>query len=698
MSRSPDEDASSDEIRAYDVGWAATNQLIRSGSSFSGRERNCVFLNLGGENRFADLSATSGLDFPEDGRGLALCDWDHDGRVDLWVMNRTGPRVRFMKNNLETGNQFVSIRLKGTDGNVDGIGARVKVIPNDQGGQGDVLVKTVRAGSGFLSQSSKWLHFGLGRIPKGGITSVEVHWPGGETETFAEVAPGAHYILEEGRGSAVKWDPPAISSVAFDPDVTSPISPPEVPSRVVLVNPPPIPAQLEFTNEAGANENLLERFKDQPTVLNLWASWCPNCEVEMKEWAEDSGKLEAAGLKVLAICVDQPGGDPLAALSLAKSKAREWGFPFELGHANASLIENLNILQRAFIGRQTDFPLPSTLLVDASGKVSAIYKGPVSVERLVKDSKACGVSQKEMIKMAVPEAGRWKTTPKGLLPRMVAVKMISNGMLDDARAYINQLIKNYAGSEDEKAVSEFAECHRVLGAIAHEKGELERAIKFYQRSLEIVPEQEAVLRELMNVHLVQGDLAKAAEQLETMLKIDRNDFENLAQLGKLRDRQGKVNEAISLYRESLGLRFHPETAVSLANKLRDQGRAAEAVKHYEAVLKVSPGNILAANNYAWILATHPKAEVRDGELAVMWAGRACELTDHGIPPLLGTLAAANAELGKMELAVELSQKAITKAREFQKEEMAKRLEEKMKLYQEGQPFRDAALLADAGGE
>ena len=94
MSHSPDELSTSGQLLQYDRGWSALNKLIRSGRSFSGRERNCCFLNLGDGKSFANISAASGLDMIHDGRAVAMSDWDADGDVDLWIASRTGPRVR----------------------------------------------------------------------------------------------------------------------------------------------------------------------------------------------------------------------------------------------------------------------------------------------------------------------------------------------------------------------------------------------------------------------------------------------------------------------------------------------------------------------------------------------------------------------------------------------------------------------------
>ena len=91
MSQSPT--AASAETAAYNAGWTAISRLIRRGFSWSGHERHCAFLNLGGWNsdggRFAEVAAVSGLDFEDDGRSAALVDWDFDGDQDLIVSSRS---------------------------------------------------------------------------------------------------------------------------------------------------------------------------------------------------------------------------------------------------------------------------------------------------------------------------------------------------------------------------------------------------------------------------------------------------------------------------------------------------------------------------------------------------------------------------------------------------------------------------------
>ncbi|MEO1996208.1 MAG: hypothetical protein ABGZ17_13140, partial [Planctomycetaceae bacterium] len=88
-----------DDVRSseLDRANATFGEMIRRGRSYSGRERNCCFLNTTTASadrrttepvaRFANISATSGIDLPDDGRALVTVDWDHDGDLDVWISN-----------------------------------------------------------------------------------------------------------------------------------------------------------------------------------------------------------------------------------------------------------------------------------------------------------------------------------------------------------------------------------------------------------------------------------------------------------------------------------------------------------------------------------------------------------------------------------------------------------------------------------
>ena len=189
-----DAKASTRAIADYRMSWITANALLHRGNSWSGNERHCTYLNPGSRSMI-NISSTAGLDFAEDGRGLAVTDWDRDGDWDLWITNRTAPMVRVMRN--EAGHQraFLALRLQGTTCNHDAIGARVTLTDRLP-----VSTQTVRAGDAFISQSSKWIHFGLGDDEE--IPGLVIRWPDGKEERIAGLRANRHYHIIQGSGRA----------------------------------------------------------------------------------------------------------------------------------------------------------------------------------------------------------------------------------------------------------------------------------------------------------------------------------------------------------------------------------------------------------------------------------------------------------------------------------------------------------------
>ncbi len=85
---------------AYEHGWNALNELIRSDRSWSGYERNVMFAN-NRDGTFTEVSGAVGLDFPEDSRSFALADIDHDGRLEVILKNRNAPQLRILHNGMK---------------------------------------------------------------------------------------------------------------------------------------------------------------------------------------------------------------------------------------------------------------------------------------------------------------------------------------------------------------------------------------------------------------------------------------------------------------------------------------------------------------------------------------------------------------------------------------------------------------------
>jgi enediyne biosynthesis protein E4 len=100
-------------------------------------------------------------------------------------------------NQIRTPNHWIAIRTVGTKSNRDGIGARILVKAGSR-----LLVDEVRSGSSYISNSEMRVHFGLGAASK--VEWVEVHWPSGLVERFADLATEAIHTVKEGSGAAVQ--------------------------------------------------------------------------------------------------------------------------------------------------------------------------------------------------------------------------------------------------------------------------------------------------------------------------------------------------------------------------------------------------------------------------------------------------------------------------------------------------------------
>jgi tetratricopeptide (TPR) repeat protein len=115
---------------------------------------------------------------------------------------------------------------------------------------------------------------------------------------------------------------------------------------------------------------------------------------------------------------------------------------------------------------------------------------------------------------------------------------------------------------------------------------------------------------------------------------------------------------------------------------RDYSRAIEA---YCRAIELDPDLMKAYNALAWVLSTAPKEQYRDGRLAVKLAERAVE-ADKDDYKYLDTLAAAYAEVGRMDEAVETQARVVELAGQRGRDagEYRKRLE----AYRRGEPWRE----------
>lgn len=395
------------------MGWLGMNILLRSGQSWSGGERHCVFLNTGGD-RFANVSALTGIDFKDDGRTVAEVDWDRDGDLDLWIGGRTGPRVRFLRNDAPK-QRFLLVHLEGRSGNRDAIGARVTLSLGSANGSGPKRhIRTVRGGGGFMTQSSRWLHFGLGEHEA--IEGLTVRWPDGELETFPGLEVDHRYRLVEGSGEATEVAAPAkpirleaseleAESVSSQTHIFVPTNRPIFTERQGAKG-KPLDLTYQGFSEDGQAGDPVAFPEGKLVLLNLWASWCAPCVKELKELSGAAGELEAAGLTVLALAGDGLVASQDTDAQDAFEMAKRLDLPFTVGMATPEILEQMATLQSDLMWN-SQLAVPTSLLIGERGGVVALYRGPVTLEQLRRDLQLMQEDPAARRDRSLPFSGRW---------------------------------------------------------------------------------------------------------------------------------------------------------------------------------------------------------------------------------------------------------------------------------------------------
>jgi tetratricopeptide (TPR) repeat protein len=182
----------------------------------------------------------------------------------------------------------------------------------------------------------------------------------------------------------------------------------------------------------------------------------------------------------------------------------------------------------------------------------------------------------------------------------------------------------------------------------------------------------------------KGEFDNALKDFDEAIRLDPLSASSRGNRGNAWREKGDLDKALTDYTEAI--RLDPEAPGSYNNRgniwfLR--GDFDRALKDYAEVLRIAPQSVALFNNVAFICAASPDAKHRDGRKAVELATKACELTSWKNHNTLDTLAAAYAETGDFEKAVEWQTKATDMAPEKEKDDHRSRID----LYKSRKPFR-----------
>jgi tetratricopeptide (TPR) repeat protein len=628
VSQSPLDSQNLNSLQSYRQGWKALNRLLHENKSFSGRETNNAFLNCGDGGAFADVSTAIGWDFADDARAIGLIDYDQDGDLDLFVSNRTAPRVRLLKNNLQSDSSFLSLHLTGTAKTTprDAIGARVAVHLKDQA---IPHLRTLHAGQSFLSQSSRWLHFGLGKNAT--IEKIIVHWPGSAPQTFTDLQPDQFLHLTQDSDKATPRKKAPTHSLT--PSDQQPAPPTDL-ARIIP------PAGNAVPDLPTADRKLLS-FKNT-TLISLWSHTCPHCQKELTEWAKEFQKWKSSGLDLILFSTDQ---EPR---TQSDTFLKSIGSPFPAEMASPNAVELLDALQASIVDLWTPIPVPSSFLVSADGELLAIYRGPVSPDQVIADAKLEKATSRERRTAGTPFTGRWVGDPAPATPQRTTDQLVQRDLPDLAISYLGSALSKpfLKGTKFNHADNLL-----LLGQLLGQNGRPAEAIAPLREARKLLPQDIRIVR------LLAAGLSETKQLPEALVTLhdtiqehpENADLREDASRLALENRDPKL-ALIHLAKTVFLKPTDPVLRYRLILLQLEQGQPAQAIANCKTILGTSPKFLDAANLLSRILSTHPQEKIRSPQEALALASRLNQFSKNRNANHLLTLAYAQANLSQYKAA------------------------------------------------
>ncbi len=317
----------------------------------------------------------------------------------------------------------------------------------------------------------------------------------------------------------------------------------------------------------------------------------------------------------------------------------------------------------------------------------------------------------------------------------LGIALAQRGEIDEAIAHYREAVRIHP---------EFAGAYSNLGAALMAKGNIDEAIACFRVAIQLDPDSPQACGNLATALMLKGKPDEGIAHYRQALRIDpafaeghlnlaialaqhgsRDEAithhreavrlnprmaevpldlgtapstpESIHDLGVSLAMQGKIDEAVGAFREALRLdpqqaEFHTSFALALAV----QGEFDDAIHHYGEAIRLKPTHPGPYNNLAWIRATHADPKFRNGAEAVRLADRALELSGGRDPGYLDTLAAAFAEAGRFPEAISTMQEAISLAKATGAEGLIPSLEERLRGYEAGRPYREAHSPREPG--
>ncbi|MCA9727442.1 MAG: tetratricopeptide repeat protein [Candidatus Eisenbacteria bacterium] len=230
--------------------------------------------------------------------------------------------------------------------------------------------------------------------------------------------------------------------------------------------------------------------------------------------------------------------------------------------------------------------------------------------------------------------------------------------------------------------------HHNLAMLREEQGRFEEAAREYQAALALRPDLDQSHYNLGNVWVQFQRWTDAEREYREALALNPGLVPVHTNLGNVLYKTGRVDEAIEHWQQSLEAEpGNHDLRRSLEHALEQTGRDGEAAQELEVLVAQQPDDSRLLQKLAWMRATSPRVEVRDGRHALELSERLIRTTREPHPVILDTYAAALAEIGQFAAASAALERALALIGTTPYDRTDE-IRARLALYEEGVPFRD----------
>ncbi len=269
----------------------------------------------------------------------------------------------------------------------------------------------------------------------------------------------------------------------------------------------------------------------------------------------------------------------------------------------------------------------------------------------------------------------------------------------DAFGYIGRATAWEERGELDSAIADFTEAIRLnpnstftykcRGTAWMGKKEYDKSIADYGEAIRLDPKDANAYKIRGILWSLKQEFEKAIADCDEAIRLNPESAVAYFARGNAWEDKREHDKAIADYDEVIRLEPKNADAYCYRGNAWDEKREYDkAIADYNEGIRIDPKSSTAHNCIAWMRATCPDERYRDGEAAVAFGVKACELSDHQDANCIDTLAAAYAEAKEFEKAVAREEQALIVAREknFSTEDLAK-FEARRELYRAGKPYR-----------